>query len=97
MIEMNEMMSASLLVAIAACLSGLALGLVFFAALKRSTDSFATHDNSRAFMLAMLTRLGIAVTGFVLIAQAGALALVMAFAGFLIARTMALSNVRAGA
>ncbi len=87
----------SALVGIAACIGGIALGLAYFTAMRWSTDAFVQGDDWRRALMLTLVRLAGAAVAFVLIAQAGPVALVSAFVGFLIARALALSSARENA
>jgi hypothetical protein len=75
---------------------GLAFGLVYFAALRRTVDLFGA---GRRLAPAALTlgRLAGAISFFGLVARLGALPLLSAFVGFLLARTFALRAVRSTA
>ncbi|MBI1210668.1 MAG: hypothetical protein GC190_04350 [Alphaproteobacteria bacterium] len=83
--------------AIAACIGGIAMGLAYFAAVKRSADALFQHDGWRTALLLTLMRLIGAIAVLVLAAQAGAIVLVSVFVGFLIARAIAMSSVRGNA
>ncbi len=87
----------SLFIGIAACIGGVALGLAYFSALKRSTDVFAQDDGWRLALLLTVARFAGAAVVFFLIAQAGAVALISSFVGFLIARSLALAGARENA
>jgi F1F0 ATPase subunit 2 len=66
-------------------LLGLALGILHFAALRRNADLFARGAIGRAAALQLL-RLAATVAAFALAARQGALSLLLAAAGFLLAR-----------
>jgi len=87
----------SLYIGIAACLGGVAFGLAYFFALKRTTEAFAQDDGWRMALLLTLARLAGATAVFILVAQAGLVALLASFLGFLIARALALAWVRENA
>jgi F1F0 ATPase subunit 2 len=87
----------SVIVGIAACIGGIALGLAYFTAMRWSTDAFVKGDDWRQALLLTLARLAGAGIVFVIIAQAGAVALLSAFVGFLVARALALSSARENA
>jgi hypothetical protein len=78
-------------------LAGLAFGLLYFAALRRTAD-LCSNKRSRIGAAALtVCRLAGAVVLFALAARLGAGALLAAFLGFLLARTIALRSVgRAG-
>jgi len=76
--------------------SGLVFGLVHFAAMRRTVDLYGA---GRCLAPAALTlgRLAGAIAFFGLVAQLGALPLLSAFLGFLLARTLALRAARSTA
>ena len=69
---------------------GIALGLVYFRALRRSIEGYAVQGIWLLPVLATLLRLGAAATALALIAREGAGALLCAFLGFLTARALSL-------
>jgi len=76
--------------AILMALAGLALGLVYFASLKRSVTLFVGGKNWLAPLMLTLGRIGAAVALLYVAAKLGAAPLLTAFIGFLIARALAL-------
>ncbi len=69
---------------------GIALGLVYFHALRRSIEGYPAQRGWLFAALAALARLAAAATALALIARAGAGALLVAFLGFLTARALSL-------
>lgn len=72
---------------------GLALGYAHFATLRLNTRLYLQHAVAAAAGLQLL-RLAVSVTALALCARAGALALLLAFAGLLAARTWLLRRQR---
>ena len=85
------MTSASL--EFAAGLAGLGVGLVHFAALRRTVDAYSTGSVRLAVALT-LGRLAGTIVFFGFAARLGALPLLALFLGFLLARTVALHAAR---
>lgn len=77
--------------------AGLALGLVYFASLKRSVALFAGGKSWLAALALTLGRIGAAVALLYLAAKLGAVPLLGAFIGFLMARALALRAERRAA
>jgi hypothetical protein len=69
---------------------GVAFGLAYFAALRRTVSLFATRSGWLLPIALTLGRIGLAVLLLGLAAKLGAVALLATFVGFLIARTLAL-------
>ena len=70
--------------------AGIFLGFIYFACLRRTVARFAGGDGWAGPAVLTLVRLGAAVVALGFIARLGAVALLAAFLGFLIARTIAL-------
>jgi hypothetical protein len=74
--------------------AGFALGLAYFAVLRRTVSGFAA-GNGRVFLsLLTLARYAAAAIFLIFAARHGALSLLLAFLGFLAARTVALPALR---
>jgi len=80
--------------ALAAAAAGLLFGGVYFRALRIGVAAMAAQGGWRRLLLLTLARLGIAVLLFAMAARLGALPLLSAFAGFLLARRRALRGGR---
>jgi len=76
--------------ALAMGFAGLAFGLVYFAVVRRSVALFVAGRGWLAPVALTLGRLGAALLFFALTAKIGASALLAAFLGVLLARTLAL-------
>ena len=77
--------------------AGIALGLLYFASLKRSVTMFVGGKSWLAALALTLGRIGAAVVLLYLAAKLGAASLLAAFIGFLMARALALrAEKRAG-
>jgi hypothetical protein len=76
--------------------AGFAFGLLYFAALKRSVAVFVAGRGLLAPLSLTLARLAAAVVFLGLAAHVGAAALLAAFIGFLLARTLALRSAQRG-
>lgn len=74
--------------------AGLAFGLVYFAALCRTSILLATGRGWTALLAFTVARIGAAVIFLALAAKLGAAPLLAAFAGFLAARAIAIRVVR---
>jgi len=83
----------SAITAVIAAISGLGFGTAFFAMMRRTAGLFAAGSRWTGFGLTV-ARIGAAIVGFGVAARFGALPLLAAFAGFLIARTLALRAAR---
>jgi len=83
-----------LALAAAALLGGVAVGLLYFAALRRAVDACATRRGWGGPLLLTALRLVGAAVAFGLAARLGAVVLLAAFLGFLAARAVALRNAR---
>jgi len=81
---------------VAAFLAGLLLGAAYFWLLFRHTRLYAAAGASRKAALVYYARFPMAAALLALIAQAGAGALLSAFIGVLVARTVVLAKVRHG-
>jgi len=77
-------------VPIVSAIAGCALGLVYFALLRRTVGMLSHRRSGAAAMSLTLARVGAAAIFFLLVARLGALALLTALGGFLLARTLAL-------
>jgi len=75
-------------------LAGLALGLVYFHLLRRTVDALGAAAGWRRPLLFSVARVGGAVLLFGLVTHFGAPALLATFAGFLVARWLALRQSR---
>lgn len=69
---------------------GLALGAAFFAALRLNARLYLGHAGRLPAALLQVARIGVAGGAFLLAARWGAAALLGTFAGFLVARMVAL-------
>lgn len=85
--------SAELVVASAMLAAGIAVGLAYFRALRWTIERGGKHPLV-IHAVALPARLVAAALFFGLVARLGALALLAAFAGFLLARALALHAVR---
>lgn len=83
--------AASLLLA---ALAGLGLGLLYFAALRRTAEAFGSASGWRLPAALTVARLLAAIAVFAGIVQFGAGPLLAAFGGFLAARALALRAAR---
>ena len=88
------MSEATLALAAAAAAAGILLGLAYFACLRRTILLFAAGRGWARPAALTLARIGIAVLVLVIAARAGAVPLLAAFAGFLVARAIALRPAR---
>jgi hypothetical protein len=84
----------SVSLAFAATLAGLVVGLVHFAALRRTIDLYSAGHGRLAAAVLTLGRIAGTIVFFCLAAKLGALPLLSSFLGFLLARTFALCAVR---
>ena len=75
-------------------LAGLVFGLVHFAALRRTVDLYSAGRSRLAAAALTLGRIAGTIVFFGLAARLGALPLLSAFLGFLLARTLALRAAR---
>lgn len=90
----DETFASNVALALAMASAGFALGLVYFAALRRTVDGVA-GGNGRLFLSALtLGRYGAAAILFTLAARLGAIPLLATLLGFLTARVVALRAVR---
>jgi hypothetical protein len=80
--------------AFAAALIGLLFGIVHFAALRRNVELYTRGRSSFAAAALTLGRLGGTIVLFGIAAKLGALPLLSAFLGFLLARWLALRAAR---
>ena len=80
--------------AFAATLAGLVVGLVHFAALRRTVDLYSAGRGRLAAAALTLGRIAGTIVFFCLAAKLGALPLLSSFLGFLLARTLALHAAR---
>jgi F1F0 ATPase subunit 2 len=87
----------TLALATAMMVGGAVLGLTYFACLKWTTDLFAAEGRWARLALLTLARLVAVVIAFALAARLGAIPLLAAFAGFLVARSIALRQGRRAA
>lgn len=86
----HETLIADSSLAVTMTVLGIAFGLAYFAALRRTVARFATGGGWFVPVALTLGRIGLAVLLLGLAAKLGAVALLATFAGFLIARTLAL-------
>lgn len=87
-------LASTLLLASAMALAGLAFGLLYFRALRRTVDRLAGHRGWAGAVGLTLARLAGAVILLTLAARLGAMPLLGAFLGFLMARMIALRQAR---
>jgi len=88
MIGTATMHSAELAIMMAS--AGFAFGLAYFAALKRTVTVFAGGRGWRAPLALTLARIGAAIVFLGIAAKLGAVSLLAAFIGFVLARSIAL-------
>jgi F1-F0 ATPase (N-ATPase) AtpR subunit len=88
MLAMNWPLVAAMAVA------GLALGLAYFAVLRRTAELLGTGGSRLRPLLLTLARIAVAALAFFFAARLGAAPLLAAFIGFLAARALALRRVR---
>jgi len=74
--------------------AGVAFGLLYFAALRRTVAHLAARSGWATPLLFTVSRIGAALVFLALAAMLGAAPLLAAFAGFLVARALALRAVR---
>jgi hypothetical protein len=74
--------------------AGFGIGLVYFAVLRRSIEAFAADGRRLMPAMLALARIAAIVTFLGLAARAGALPLLLALLGFLMARMLALRAAR---
>ncbi len=86
--------ASTALLAAGMIISGFAFGRLYFAALKQASALFASGGGWTGPLGLTLGRIGAAVVFLSLAARLGAAALLAAFLGFLLARTLALRAVR---
>jgi N-ATPase, AtpR subunit len=84
----------SLLVTAAFAVGGLAFGVVYFAALRRTADLYAVGQRRLVPAALTLGRLAAAILFLGFAARTGALPLLAGFLGFLVARGLALRTVQ---
>jgi hypothetical protein len=84
----------ALTLAAAMAAGGLVLGLGYFAALRRTADLYCTGRSRLEPALLTLGRIAAIVVFMVLAAKLGALPLLTAFLGFLMARAIALHTMK---
>jgi len=77
---------------VASAIVGFAFGLLYFAMLRRGVRLFITGESWRRGLSLTLGRLAFALVFLVLVTRLGPLALVIAFAGFLVARVVAVAR-----
>lgn len=70
--------------------AGVALGLAYFASLKRSVASFVSGGRWPRSLAEMAARIGVAAAVLLVAAKLGAVPLLALFGGFLLARTLTL-------
>ena len=85
---------ASVPLGLAMAVAGIAFGLVYFAALRRTSVLLATGSGWMAPLTFTASRIGGVIVFFALAAKLGAAPLVVAFAGFLAARAIAIRYVQ---
>lgn len=79
---------------LALALAGFGVGLVYFAALRRTVRRFTARDGWLEPVALTMGRIGVAVAVLAIAARAGAAALLVTFTGFLLARAVALYRSR---
>ena len=88
-------MTATILLHAAAWVTaGFGFGLAYFAALRRSVDLYAAGRGPLVPALLTAVRIALAIAVFAVAAKSGATALLGAFAGFLVARAVAVRAAR---
>ncbi len=70
--------------------AGMLTGLLYFRLLGRAVERWVAGDGAAVQLVLLVVRLGLAAIAFGLLVQAGALALLLALAGFLLARHLLL-------
>ncbi len=70
--------------------AGLLTGLLYFRLLGRAVECWMAGDGAAVQLVLLAVRLGLAAIAFGLLVQAGALALLLALLGFLLARHLRL-------
>jgi len=80
-----------------ATLAGFAVGMLYFAALRRTVLRFTASDGRWERVALTIGRMGVALALFAAAARMGAAALLVTFAGFLLARSAAIHRSRRGA
>jgi len=90
----DESLSSTSFLAATMAFIGFALGLVYFAALRRTVALFAARRGWFAPVALTLGRIGVAIIVLVLAVKLGAASLLATFVGFLLARTMAIRTTR---
>lgn len=75
-------------------LAGFGVGVVYFAALRRTVNRFAARDGWLMIVALTAGRIVVAVGTLAITARAGATAVLVTFLGFLLARTVALHRTR---
>jgi F1F0 ATPase subunit 2 len=85
---------STLVLTAAAALAGLALGLVYFRALRRTVDLLAGGRGWFGPAGLTLARIAAAIIVLTFMARLGAMALLAGFLGFLLARMIALRSAR---
>jgi F1F0 ATPase subunit 2 len=90
----GDIPSSTITLASGAALAGLALGLVYFHALRRTVELFATGRGRFGPIVLTLGRIAGAFIVLVFMARLGAAALVASFLGFVIAREVAVRRER---
>lgn len=89
----HDTLVSTALFASATALAGFAFGLAYFAALHRTAALFTAGAGWLGPSALTLARIGAATIFFMLAAKLGATSLLAAFAGFLVARAIALHTV----
>jgi hypothetical protein len=87
-------LASTLVLAAAMALAGLALGLTYFHALRRTVDAFAGGRGWLGLAGLTLARITGAVIVLTFMARLGAMPLIAGFLGFLLARAITLRSVR---
>lgn len=90
---MSHHLLATLAFASGTALAGVAFGIVYFTALRRTVDLYCTGRSPLGLMALTLARIAAAALIFALPAALGAVPLLAAFLGFLVARVIALRSV----
>ena len=91
---MSHHLLATLALASGMALAGIAFGLAYFTALRSSVDLYCAGGSRLGLTALMVGRIGAAALLLGLPVALGALPLLAAFVGFLIARVMALRMAR---
>lgn len=90
----DESFAAAAPLVLAMAFAGVAFGLLYFAALRRTVAHLAARSGWATPLLFTVARIGAALIFLTLAATLGAAPLLAAFAGFLVARALVVRAVR---